>query len=242
MTIPITTVLKIKPIVGLEEECLQWMQSTGLLVSEYEGFLSREIYKSIDQEAVLVTIFTFDSKEHLDTWENSKDRINAIEKRMKFVESVVEKKQLTGFEFLFENSAKVNTTSVKWKMLVLTIAIIFILLNTFIPFVQFILSKTGLPILLKSLIGIAKESFNLYMPKKIELDETIDNTYQKLMQIWRPAFGNQDDIAIYNYAERLMLKSTTNEQINSIKTKMIYLLKKRLEETGKTGQLSKRGV
>lgn len=80
------------------------------------------------------------------------------------------------------------------------------------------------------------------MPKKIELDKVIDSEYQKLMQVWRPVFGNQDDIDIYNYASRLMLKSTTAEEINSIKTKMIYLLKKRIEEIKKTGQSSKADV
>ena len=74
------------------------------------------------------------------------------------------------------------------------------------------------------------------MLKKKKPNKTIDEEYQRLMQIWRPKFGNEDDIAIYGYAERLMLKSNTAEQVDSIRTKMIYLLKKR------TGQTSKAGV
>lgn len=155
MSVPITTVIKIKPIAGLEAECLQWMQSTGLLVSQYKGFLSREIYKSIDEEGILVTIFTFDSKENLDFWENSKDRSDAIERRMQYVDSLVEKEQFTGLEFLFVSDKKVETTPVKWKMVILTVAIIFVMLNTFIPMIQFILNKTAFPVLLKSLIGIS---------------------------------------------------------------------------------------
>ena len=72
------------------------------------------------------------------------------------------------------------------------------------------------------------------MLKKKKPNKIIDDEYQKLMQIWRPKFGNEDDISIYDYASRLMLKSNTADEIDSIKTKMIYLLKKRIGQMSKT--------
>ena len=155
MSIPITTVIKLKPVSGLDTECLRWMQSTALLVSQHTGFLRKELYKSVDQPGVLVTIFTFDSHENMDAWEGSKDRADQIEKGAQYVDSLVEKKQFTGLEFLFAATPKVNTAPVRWKMVALTIAIIFVLLNTFIPTVQVVLNFTGLPVLLQSLAGVS---------------------------------------------------------------------------------------
>ena len=156
MSIPITTVLKIKPAVGLEEECLQWMQETAVIVSDFKGFLSREIYKSIDQEGVITTVFTFDSKENLDHWEESKTRSKRIELGESYVDHLVEKKQFTGLEFWFDSNdnSKKKPSPVRWKMLVVTIVIIFILINTFIPVVQLGLNMLDLNVLFQSLIGV----------------------------------------------------------------------------------------
>jgi antibiotic biosynthesis monooxygenase (ABM) superfamily enzyme len=153
MPIPITTVIKIKPVASSEDKCLQWMQATATLVSQFDGFLSREIYKSVDQEGVLVTIFTFDSKEHLELWENSKQKREQVDLGKNYVGSLVEKKQFTGLEFWFESAT--TAAPIKWKMLIVTIAIIFILLNLLVPVIQQLLNLTSFPVLLKNLIGVS---------------------------------------------------------------------------------------
>jgi antibiotic biosynthesis monooxygenase (ABM) superfamily enzyme len=157
MVIPITTVLKIKPILGLEEQCLQWLQGNAAIVSEFEGFISKEIYRSVDQEGVLVTEFTFDSKANLDAWENSKTRRERVELGQPYVDSLIEKKQLSGLEFWFESQSRANVKALpaKWKMLIVTIIIIFILINTLIPVVQMGLNLLYFPILVKSFLGVS---------------------------------------------------------------------------------------
>lgn len=157
MVIPITTVLKIKPILGLEEQCLQWLQGNAAIVSEFEGFISKEIYRSVDQEGVLVTEFTFDSKANLDAWENSKTRRERVELGQPYVDSLIEKKQFSGLEFWFESQSRANVKALpaKWKMLIVTIIIIFILINTLIPVVQMGLNLLYFPILVKSFLGVS---------------------------------------------------------------------------------------
>jgi hypothetical protein len=80
------------------------------------------------------------------------------------------------------------------------------------------------------------------MPKKKKINLTLDQEYQQLTLNWRPVFDNQDDIDIFNYAQKLITKSLTADEIDSLKSKAVYLLKKRVAEARKTRQLSKRGV
>jgi hypothetical protein len=67
------------------------------------------------------------------------------------------------------------------------------------------------------------------MPRKAKtlIDEVLDKQYLEFISSWKPKFGLQDDIDILNYENKLKLKSNTPEQINSLKSKIIYLLKKK---------------
>jgi hypothetical protein len=77
--------------------------------------------------------------------------------------------------------------------------------------------------------------FKLIMPKK-KINQTLEQQFQELIAKWRPAFGNQDDIDIKNYLERLALKSNSLEEIETMKANTVHLLKRR------TGQITKTGV
>lgn len=154
MQIPITTAIKIKPTQGSEDKCLQWMRQTSLLAAEFDGFMTQETYKSVDQTGLLVTVFTFDSRENMARWESSPKRHQQIERGNQYVDSFVEKEQFTGLELWFE-SGSTTAEPIKWKMLIVTIAVIFILLNSLNPVVQQTLALTGLPDLLNSFIGIS---------------------------------------------------------------------------------------
>ncbi|MEJ7683025.1 MAG: hypothetical protein WKG06_35245 [Segetibacter sp.] len=88
-------------------------------------------------------------------WENSEERNKQVEMGRTFFEQVKPRLQLTGLEFWFEDkNVKANNTPVKWKMMVITIATIFILLNTLIPLFQKLFIEMMLPQLLRSLLSV----------------------------------------------------------------------------------------
>lgn len=150
--LPVTTVLKIKPKVRFEKECLQLMQVAAVTASSFRGFVSRDIYQSTDGEKTFTNIFTFDTIENLNIWESSKEREDISDNLGLVVESVLQKKQLTGLEFMFQQEIP---SPVKWKMVFVTIIIIYILIHTLIPFIGNILALTNISSPIKSLIGVA---------------------------------------------------------------------------------------
>jgi hypothetical protein len=150
-SLPVTTVLKIKPKIGFEKECLQLMQEAAVTASSFFGFISRDIYQSTEGEKTFTNIFTFDTIENLNIWENSNERKDISDNLDSVAECVLQKKRLTGLEFMFQQQIP---SPVKWKMVFITIIIIFILIHTLIPFIENILMLTNISSSLKSLIGI----------------------------------------------------------------------------------------
>ena len=148
--IPVTTVLKIKYKQGFKTECLQWMKETASIASLFDGFIKKEIYQSAELERELVNIFTFKDIQHLQIWENSDERIMQTQKSKIFVDEISSKVKMTGLEFMFPT----NTSPKKWKMVVLTVCVLFILLNTVVPVIQELFTRFNLPFLLKSLLGV----------------------------------------------------------------------------------------
>lgn len=61
---------------------------------------------------------------------------------------------------------------------------------------------------------------------KVTICKIIDAKFQEAMKTFKPIFGEPDYITIIAYLEKLQLKSTTPEQSNSLKSKIIYLLTK----------------
>jgi hypothetical protein len=68
-----------------------------------------------------------------------------------FVETIKQKTQLTGLQFMFPTAKPPK----RWKMVLVTVSIIFILLNSLVPLLQQFFSLWQLPVLLKSLLGVA---------------------------------------------------------------------------------------
>ena len=147
---PITTILKIKYKEGFKEDCLQWMLETASVASNFDGFIEKNICISAETERELLNIFTFGNNECLQRWENSAERKHQTKKGEKFVIAIKQKSQLTGLEFMFPSVKPPK----RWKMVVITVCIIFILLNSLVPFLQHFFSLLHLPILLKSLFGV----------------------------------------------------------------------------------------
>ena len=147
---PITTILKIKYKEGFKEECLQWMLETASVSSNFDGFIEKNICISAEEERELLNIFTFSNNESLQLWENSEDRIDQTKKGEIFIDAIKQKSQLAGLEFMFPTAKPPK----RWKMVVITVCVIFILLNSLVPVLQQFFSLLHLPILLKSLFGV----------------------------------------------------------------------------------------
>ncbi len=147
---PITTILKIKYKEGFKEECLQWMLETASVASHFDGFIEKNICISAEAERELLNIFTYSNNDCLQRWENSEQRILQTKKSEKFLESVQQKSQLAGLEFMFPSAKSPK----RWKMVVITVCVIFILLNTLVPVLQQFFTMLHLPVLLKSLLGV----------------------------------------------------------------------------------------
>jgi hypothetical protein len=148
--LPVTTVLKIKHKEGMHDACLLWMKETASVASAFKGFLGKDIYASAEEESVLVNIFTFRDWESLQAWEQSTLRTSQAKKGEQFTEEIKAKSQLTGLEFMFPASHPPE----KWKMVAVTVCVIFILLNTLVPVLQKIFSLLNLPMLVKSFLGV----------------------------------------------------------------------------------------
>lgn len=155
--IPITTVVRVRPKEGLEEQTLNWFHLISENASRFKGHLGSEIFETINEipQKELVNIFRFDNYENLLTWENSEERNKHIETGKALFEQVQEKQHLTGLEFWFESpNLKFYKAPAKWKMMVVTIAAIFILLNTIIPYFQRLFIAIGFPKLLISFLSV----------------------------------------------------------------------------------------
>ena len=147
--LPVTTILKIKYKKGCKQECLQWMIETASIASAFDGFVEKQILLSEETEE-LVNIFTFKNNQSLLEWENSSQRFQQTEKSKFFVDEISSKKQLAGLEFMFPSAKAPN----RWKMVLITVVVIFIFLNTLVPVLQQFFTLLHLPSLLKSLLGV----------------------------------------------------------------------------------------
>jgi antibiotic biosynthesis monooxygenase (ABM) superfamily enzyme len=147
---PVTTILKIKYKEGCKEKCLQWMNETASIAGTFKGFIEKKIYYSTETERELVNIFTFVNNQYLQVWESSAERIRQTKKSEPFVEVIRSKSQLAGLEFMFPNTVSPK----RWKMVILTVCVIFILLNSLVPILQQFFSLLHLPALVKSLLGV----------------------------------------------------------------------------------------
>jgi antibiotic biosynthesis monooxygenase (ABM) superfamily enzyme len=150
----VTTILKIHYKPGYEQECLHWMEETASMAGSFTGFLDKEIYRSVEAENLLLNIFTFRSLKELEAWEQSEQRRLQTRKGENVFDSIVEKRQFSGLEFWFQPKESDRQLPLKWKMAAVTVVVIFLLLNTMMPFLQKAFTVLGLPGLLKSLFGV----------------------------------------------------------------------------------------
>jgi antibiotic biosynthesis monooxygenase (ABM) superfamily enzyme len=151
---PVTTIVKNKPKIGRERECLDWMLYTSSKAEQFSGFIDKEIYRSAEGEKLFMTVFTFDSKENLEAWEKSTVRNSLVEQGREFVESFAVKNHFTGLELFLSGSSLGKPTPIRWKIFLLTVVVLFILFNSLVPAISAVLDLWPLYPQIKSLLTL----------------------------------------------------------------------------------------
>src|SRR5687767_1295642 len=102
--LPITSILRVKPLPGKEAVCLEWMQSISSVASGFKGHNGFDIFHSSSPETEFINIFHFETYEDLMRWEHSVEREIWVEKGKAWIEEIKSKQHYSGIDFWFERS------------------------------------------------------------------------------------------------------------------------------------------
>ncbi|MBC7887012.1 MAG: hypothetical protein H7Z13_03930 [Ferruginibacter sp.] len=137
--LPVTTIVRLKPKLGLIKETLDWFHAISEKAAHFKGHLGAEIFEEINDHThpEFAIIIQFDTYENSMIWEESKERKEQIALSEILFDEVKPKIQLTGLEYWFEaKDDKSHITPEKWKMAIVTVGVIFIFSNTLIPWLR----------------------------------------------------------------------------------------------------------
>jgi len=154
--LPVITIVELRPKVPLEREALDSIHGMIQTASKYKGYQVADVYKKvIDGTATeYAIILRFDSYSNLSLWNNSQERKDLIESSKHLYAEVKPELALTGLDFWFVGKHTAVEPPVKWKMMLVTVIIIFALLKMLMPFLGGILGYFGLPEFLNTLLSI----------------------------------------------------------------------------------------
>ncbi|PSN19526.1 antibiotic biosynthesis monooxygenase [filamentous cyanobacterium CCP5] len=148
---PVTVVIaqQVKP--GHEAEYEAWMSGIAQVASTYPGHLGvNQIRPHPGVRSEYVTIFRFDSYEHLKAWMTSRDRQFWLDKAQPLIAANPQVQQISGVEAWFSIPGKVLRTPPRYKTALLTGTVVYILINLLNRFVTPFLR--GLPAWLGSFL------------------------------------------------------------------------------------------
>jgi antibiotic biosynthesis monooxygenase (ABM) superfamily enzyme len=151
---PVTVNVKIKAKKGRIDEFEEWLDGIIHESMKFEGHMGVNINRPLDpSNHEYIIIVRFNSYQNLAKWENSEMQRKWIEKGKDVIEDEPTVAKQPGLEFwftpLFGNTATALEPS-RYKMAIVTGAVIFVIINTFFPLIQN--STAGLPDLLQALI------------------------------------------------------------------------------------------
>lgn len=154
--LPVITIVELMPQVPLEREAIEALHSMIHEASQFSGYQSAAIYKKVKDAsaAEYAIILRFDSYRNLQLWNNSLIRKQKIASSKHFFAEVKPELALTGLEFWFVNKQSGTSAPVKWKMMMVTVVIIFVMLNTVMPLLGQFLEYFGLTGVIRTLISI----------------------------------------------------------------------------------------
>ena len=149
---PVTVNAKIKAKKGRIDEFEEWLDGIIHESLKFEGHMGVNIIRPPDpSNPQYIIMVRFNSYQNLAKWENSEIQRKWIEKGKDLLEDEPKVAKQTGLEFwftpLFGNTA---LEPPRYKMAIVTGAVIFVIINTFFPLIQN--ATAGLPTLLQALI------------------------------------------------------------------------------------------
>src|SRR5918999_3446777 len=149
---PVTVNVKIKAKKGRIDEFEEWLDGIIHESLKFEGHMGVNIIRPPDpSNPQYIIMVRFNSYQNLAKWENSEIQRKWIEKGKDLIEDEPKVAKQTGLEFwftpLFGNTA---LEPPRYKMAIVTGAVIFVIINTFFPLIQN--ATAGLPTLLQALI------------------------------------------------------------------------------------------
>jgi uncharacterized protein len=165
---PITVIVTRIAKKGRIKDFEDWMDGIIHESLKFEGHLGVNVIRPADQSRPeYVIIFRFNTLDNLLKWEKSQERKHWLEKSNDVVEGEDKVQKVTGLEFWFTPQSphrakhEVNndediipTVNIppRYKMVMVTVSILFVLLHTLIPPIR---QLTGsLPLLLSDLLGV----------------------------------------------------------------------------------------
>jgi uncharacterized protein len=165
---PITVIVTRIAKKGRIKEFEDWMDGIVHESLKFEGNLGVNIIRPVEKSRPeYVIIFRFNTLDNLLKWEKSQERKDWLEKSKNVVEGEDKVQKFTGLEFWFtprsshrakdeatNNEDSIPTVNVppRYKMVIVTVSILFLLLHTLIPPIRQL--TESLPLLLSDLLGV----------------------------------------------------------------------------------------
>jgi uncharacterized protein len=165
---PITVIVTRTAKKGRIKEFEDWMDGIVHESLKFEGHLGVNVIRPVEQSRPeYVIIFRFNTLDNLLKWEKSQARKDWLEKSKDVVEGEDTVQKITGLEFWFtprsphrakleannnEDSSPPVNVPPHYKMAIVTVGIIFVLLNTLLPPIRQL--TEALPLLLSDLLGV----------------------------------------------------------------------------------------
>lgn len=164
---PVTVIVTRRAKRGRIEAFEEWMDGIIHEAMKFEGHMGVNVIRPTDQaDPSYVIIFRFNNYGNLLNWERSDERKKWIEKGEDVTEGEVKVEKLTGLEFWFTPGTRERPGAPpRYKMAIVTGAVIFVLLGTLIPQLQ-MLTKSFPPILgiLTGVVIMVPLMTNVIMP------------------------------------------------------------------------------
>ncbi|NER35353.1 MAG: antibiotic biosynthesis monooxygenase [Oscillatoria sp. SIO1A7] len=151
----ITVVIAQRVQAGREAEYESWIKNITQVASTYLGYMGMNVIRP--QPGVrpeYVVVFRFDSYENLKAWMTSRERQYWLAQAKPLVASDPEIQQISGIDAWFSIPGRALTTPPRYKMALLTWAVVYVLINFLNTFVTPLLKPLPLPIASAIVCGI----------------------------------------------------------------------------------------
>ena len=137
MAVPVTTIIQVTPVKGKEQQLLAWFEDIASDAAHFEGHQGSELFQTATAGGKQwLSIFTFDTFQHLDVWQHSEIRANHLTAGAPLFDDQVRRQQMVGIEFWFEDRDRGKPGPPRWKMASVTGIVILVLLNTLIAWLS----------------------------------------------------------------------------------------------------------